>query len=1027
MKKSIITIVLLFSVNIIFAQNIILKGIVVDETKTTLPGVSVFIEGTTTGTITNIDGEFEFEVEKGINQKLVFSFIGYSTKKFEINDETEYYRVELISESTELDEIVVVGYGTQRKGDVTVAISTINAEEISSSAITSFDQSLQGQAAGVVVSQSTGKPGAAVSIRIRGTTSINGMNEPLYVVDGIPIITNANELTTGTVQGSEINPLSSINPNDIESINILKDASATAIYGARGANGVILITTKRGKKDDFQVAFNTSVGFQQLTKRLNLLGARELAELGNDAVAEARKYYPDLAYFDCYALPSRFAEGTDWQDKIFRTAWMQNHQLSVRGGNDKNVYLISANYVKQEGIIKSSDFNKGTFRVNMDNEISERVKFGINLNFAQSISHGVITGLPSAASSVTAMALFFNPGQDVYDENREGGYTYESNTPSKIPNPVAEINETDRLTTATRGIGDLYLDWNIIENLQYKFKAGIDAFFTKEQQFIPSYIRRGQEKGKGYNVNVSGYTWLMENTLTYLRDMDKHHLNVLSGYTAQKYVSESADIAVERFDDNRLGYYNLGMGLDRTIYTRYGTWSMLSGIGRINYNYDFKYYITATGRIDGSSKFGNKYKYGFFPSVSVAWRIGKEKFLEQFDFINDLKLRLSAGTVGNEAIPSGSTISKIGNIPYYFGEGADAEVIGAYVSSLKKEDLKWEVTNQYDVGIDVNMLQSRVIFTAETYLKQTSDLLLFVPVNRSSGYQYVWLNVGDMENKGLEFSLSTINIDKNFKWNTRLNISFNRNKVTNLDKSNEIFGTPIMGILDWTVIKEGQPIGTIYGYKSDGIIQLDEDLGEVPFFPAKTARHGDRKYIDKNGDGELTIDDYYKLGNTHPDFSYGIKNAFSYKGFSLDIYIQGDYGNEIANFNKFQLESFDGFQNNLSTALDRWTENNPTNEYPRANASPHGTVMSDVIVEDGSYIRLKEVVFSYNLPEKLLSHVNISNLRLSVSGRNLYTITNYSGYDPEVSIYGGSVFGKGADYGAYPMAKVILFSINATF
>lgn len=1027
MKKTIIIIFLLFSVNIIFAQKFLLKGIVVDETQTSLPGVSVFVEGTTAGTITNNNGEFELEVEKGITGKLVFSFVGYSTQKFEIIDETKYYRVNLLPETTELDEVIVVGYGTQRRGDITTSISTVKAKDIASAAVTSLDQSLQGQAAGVVVSQSTGKPGAPVSIRIRGTTSIYGINEPLYVIDGIPIISNSDEMTTGTVQGSEINPLSSINPNDIESINILKDASATAIYGARGANGVILITTKRGKKGEVEVAFNISVGLQELSKKLDLLNARELAELGNDAVTEARKYYPDMAYFDCYALPSRFGEGTDWQDEIFRTAWMQNYQLSVRGGNDKNVYLISANYVDQEGIIKNSDFNKGTFRVNMDNTLSERVKTGVNLNFMQSANHGVITGVPNVASSVTAMALFFNPGQEVYDEDQEGGYTYQSNTLSRIPNPVAEINETERVTSATRGIGDLYLDWDVFKNLQYKFKAGIDAFFNKEQQYIPSYIYRGQGKGKGYNVNISGYTWLLENTLTYVKDLDKHHVNILGGFTTQKYVSEIAEIAVENFDDDRLGYYNLRLGTDKTVYTSNDSWAMLSGLGRLNYNYDNKYYVTATGRLDGSSKFGAKNKYGFFPSVSVAWRASQENFMESIKLIDDLKLRLSAGTVGNEGIPSGSTLSLMGYLPYYFGEGANAEVMGTYVGSLKNEDLKWEVTRQYDIGLDLSMLKSRLIFTAETYLKQTSDLLLNVPVHRSSGYEHVWQNVGDMENRGLEFSLNTVNFDKNFKWTSMFNISFNRNEVTNLDKSDEIYGITIMGISDWTVIREGQPVGTIYGYKSDGIIQLDENPDEVPFFQAKIARYGDRKYVDKNGDGQLTTDDYYKLGNVHPDFSYGFRNNFSYKRVSLNIYIQGDYGNEVVNFNKFQLESFDGFQNNLSTALDRWTEDNPTNDYPRANASPQGNVMSDVIVEDGSYIRLKEVVLSYDLPEKLISRAKISNLRLSLSGRNLYTITDYSGYDPEVSIYGGSVFGKGADFGAYPMARTILFSINATF
>ncbi len=1027
MKNKILAIILTLSSYSTFAQEITIHGKVVDENKNPLPGVSVIIEGTTTGTITNIDGTYTLTVNISTSKVITFSFVGYTKVSKDIVAGVLTYDAIMIPESTVLDEIVVIGYGTQRKEDVTVSISSVKAKELTSPAALSLDQSLQGQASGVVVSQSTGKPGAPVSIRIRGTTSINGTNEPLYVVDGIPIITNASDLTSGTIQGSEQNPLVGINPNDIESVQILKDASATAIYGARGANGVMLITTKHGKKGEMQVNFNSSFGFQKLSKKMDLLNARELAELGNAAVVEARIYYPTVAFNSAFALPSRFGEGTDWQDQIFRVASLTNQQISVRGGNENTQYFMSGNFAKQEGIIHNSDFSKGTFRLNLDNQLSKSIKTGINLNLSHSTNNGVTTGVPNVLSNVIAMALFSNPGQEVYDATQEGGYTYESNTINKIPNPVAEINETKTLITANRVIGDFYTDWRIIKDLLFKFKIGIDGFFNKEQQYIPSFIKRGQDKGKGSNVNIQGYTWLIENTLTYSLIHQKHHFNILLGQTAQKYVSESADIAVERFDDDRLGYYNLGLALDKTILTGYNTWAMLSGLGRIMYNFDNKYYLTVSGRLDGSSKFGTRHKYGFFPSVSAAWRVSKESFMLNLTAINDLKLRFSAGTVGNEGIPSGSSLSLIANRSYYFGEGANSEVIGAYVYSLQNDDLKWEVTTQYDVGIDLSMFKSRIELITEAYLKNTSDLLLYMPVNKSSGFDYVWANVGDMQNRGLEFSLNTVNLNENFKWNTRLNLSFNRNEVTNLDKSEDIYGTPIMNIVDWTKVSEGKPIGIIYGYKSDGIIQLSENPENVPFFPAKIPRYGDRKYVDKNNDGKLTIDDYYELGNTNPDFSFGFRNTFAYKNFSLDIFIQGDYGNEIVNFNRFQLESFDGFQNNSTVALKRWTTENPTNDYPRANASPHGIVMSDVVVEDGSYARLKEVTLAYTIPEKYLIKAGIKSIQLAISGRNLFTLTKYSGYDPEVSIYGGSVYGKGADYGAYPVARSIILSLNATF
>ena len=1027
MKKPIFTFILVIFAHIVVAQTVTLTGEVKDNIDMPLPGVSVYIEGTTQGVITNLDGEFTIEVDRSIAKVINFSFVGFNLESREISGDKTYFEIRLEPKLTELDDVIVIGYGTQRRGDVTVSISSVNADDVSSPAHTSLDQALQGMAAGVVVLQSTGKPGAPVSIRIRGTTSINGTNEPLYVVDGIPIITKAEELTTGTVQGSDVNPLSSINPADIESIQILKDASATAVYGARGANGVILITTKRGKTGKLQVNINSSVGLQVLSKKLEVLNARELAELGNDAVTEARKYYPDISYGDNFALPERFGEGTDWQGEIFRPAWMQNHQLSLGGGTEKTRYFMSANLMLQDGIIKNTDFNKGTFRINIDNDLSEKVRSGVNLNFTQSTSHGVITGIPSQSSSVTAMALFFNPAQEPYDEYGPGGYTYESNTINRIPNPVAEINETERIINSNRAIGDLYLDWDIIPGLQYKFKLGIDAFFTKEQQYIPSYIRRGQDKGKGFNVNMDGYTWLMENTLSYTKDINKHHLVLLLGQTVQKYVSEHSDIAVERFDDDRLGYYNLGLGIDRTVGTGYNSWSILSGIGRAMYNYDSKYYLTVSGRADGSSKFGTSNKWGFFPSLSTAWRISGEDFFSNINFINSLKLRASLGTVGNEGIPSGSTVSLIGTLPYFFGELPSSKVVGSYVYSLKNDELKWEVTRQFNTGFDISFFESRIMLTTEAYYKETSDLLLYVPINRSSGFGFAWANVGDMTNKGIEFSLNTVNLNGAFEWRTKMNLSINRNQVTNLAMSNDIYGTPIMNILDWTRISEGKPIGVIYGYKTDGILQLNEDPAQQPFFPSKIIRPGDRKYVDKNQDGVITTEDQYELGNANPDFSFGFNNHFSYKGLSLDVYFQGDVGNELVNFNRFQLESFDGYQNNSKVALDRWTESNPTNEYPRANASPHGNFMSDVIVEDGSYIRLKEVMLSYNLPAKWYSNVGLSNIRIALSGNNLWTFTNYSGYDPEVSIFGGSVFGKGADYGAYPMARTVLFNLNLTF
>jgi TonB-linked SusC/RagA family outer membrane protein len=1024
-KKIIFFLFLISSVNI-FAEKLEVKGTVNENGNVPLIGVSVAVEGTSVGTVTDIDGNFSFKIdETHLGSQLVFSYIGYKPIKKELSKENLTFNIILIEDATDLEEVVVVGYGKQRKGDLTVSISTVKADELATANVTSIDQGLQGQAAGVVVTQSSGKPGSPVSIRIRGTTSIMGKNEPLYVVDGIPIISESGDLTTGTIQGSEINPLSSINPSDIESLQILKDASATAIYGARGANGVIIITTKRGKKGTTNISFSSNFGIQEVTKTLDLLNARELAELGNDAVREARKYSTkEIPFETIYSLPERFTESTDWQNELFRTSYMNSYQFALRGGTEKTLYSVSANYLKQEGIIHNSDFEKYGLRANLDNQINKSVKIGLNTNFSRSINNGVITGIPNVNSSVVAQALLFNPAQSPIDETHSSGYTYKSNTPAIIPNPVAEINLTKREQISNRIITDAYLDWEIIKDLTFKAKFGIDGFYTKERQYIPNDVYRGQEKGKASHVGVDGYTWIGETTLSYLKDFDKHHFNAVIGGTMQEFTSEFAEIALERFDDNRLTYYDLSLGQDKTILSAYRNWAMISYLSRLTYDYNKKYYLTFSGRIDGSSKFGTNYKYGFFPSMSFAWRIKDEPFLKNIKSINDLKFRLGYGKVGNEGLPSGASSSSMGNNKYFFGETSAS--VGAYVKALKSEDLKWEKTDTYNLGVDLALFDSRITIASEVYIKKTSDLLLYKEVNGSSGYKNFWDNVGDIENRGFEFSINTVNITEPFNWSTSFNISFNKNEVTSL-AGQEILGHTILGINDWTKLTEGQPVGIIYGYKTDGIAQLDENVSNIPHFPTKTLRHGDRKYVDKNGDNKINKDDYYELGNANPDFTYGMRNSFSYKNISLSIYLQGVYGNEIANFNRFSLESFDGKNNNSKAALDRWTESNPTNKYPRANAASSSFVMSDAIVEDGSYLRIKEITLGYTLPKNISNAININNIKLSVTASNIYTFTDYSGFDPEVSIYGGSVLGKGADYGAYPMSKSFIFGLSVDF
>ncbi len=981
-----------------------------------LPGANIQVKNTSIGTVTDINGKFKLDAP--LNSSLIISFIGYNQKEIKLGKETNY-NIVLTESALEMDEVIVVGYGTQKKSDLTGSISSVKGEDIITTSIASLDQGLQGKAAGVVVTQTSGQPGAATTIRIRGTSSINGTNEPLYIIDGVPIISDPTLGSTGAVKGPQLNPLTSLNPNDIESVEILKDASATAIYGARGANGVIMVTTKQGAKGKFSISYDGYAGIQEVRKKIEMLTARELAELANEAADNAgvdRKLI--------YASPTNLGEGTDWQEEIFRVAPIQNHQLSFSGGTERTTYAISLNYFSQDGIIIGSDFKKGNLRINLANNLKDNVKIGTSININRSVLNGVVTDDEAAIpSSVTSWALEFNPGLDVYDE--EGNYIYENNTSKpSVGNPVADALETEQINIANRFIGNFYLEWNLTDYLKFRSSLGGDAYFNTDKSFVPNYLKRAEaSNGQAALGSTNGYTWLIENTLNFNKKINDHSINALIGHSLQEFDSEYQYAASSDFEDNRLGYNAIQMGSQKTLMLS-GTsgWQMQSVISRVNYNYKEKYLLTLTGRLDGSSKFGSGNKYGFFPSFSVAWRVTQEDFWNGDSKISNLKLRAGYGQVGNEGIPPYSSLGLLEITEAYFGENEIA--VGAGPSSFENSNLKWETTEQINVGLDIGFYKNRISLTGDFYHKETYDLLLNAPVPYTSGYKYAYTNVGNMENYGFEITANTANFVGNFSWNTIFNFAMNKNEITKLTGEDDLVGQSILGINGWTRITEGESIGTFYGYLSDGIIQLDEDPASLPYFTDYTPDYGDRKYVDVNEDGVINESDKVKLGNANPDFTYGLTNTFSYKSFTLNIYIQGVYGNEIVNFNRFTLESFDGNRNNSVAALDRWTTTNPTNEYPRANATPRAYTLSNAQVEDGSYLRVKDVTLSYTFSKKILDRIKISSLQLYVSAKNLYTLTSYSGYDPEVSRFANDNLSMGADYGSYPSTKLYTLGIS---
>jgi TonB-linked SusC/RagA family outer membrane protein len=997
-------------------------GKVTDPRGEPLPGVNIIIKNTSTGTVTDVNGGFALNVS-GDNAILLFSFIGYAPAEVPVNGQSKI-DVTMKEDLQNLDELVVVGYGTVKKSDLTGSVTSISSTELKAVPVATFDQALQGRAAGVQVVQSNGVPGGGTNIRIRGTTSVSASSEPLYVIDGMLINNNTSEMSAGG-RGPSLNPLSTINPSDIESIEVLKDASATAIYGSRAANGVILITTRKGKAGKASINIETYYGSQQVTKTLDMLNATQFAELVNEASVNAK-----LA--PVYANPGSFGTGTNWQEELFRKASISNYQVSIAGGSEKTRYALGGGYFKQNGIVTGSDFGRYSFKINLDSDVSKRLKVGTNVSYNRMSTNGVLTGPGNVVQGVVTNALMFNPILPVYDASRPGGYTFQHDRRDAIANPIAEAKEYEAITTTSRVLGSVFAEYQIVKGLSFRSSFGIDALSTKSNTFGPNFLKRTENsKGEASVTTLQALTWLNTNTFNYTKQINKDNsFNVLLGLETQKFRNESVNAYAFGFPDSRTGWHDIGSAENpQTTSNGELQWSMLSYFGRINYTLKNKYLFTLTGRSDGSSKFSEGRKFGFFPSAAFAWKVTEEDFMKSANFIQDLKFRVSYGRTGNQSIQPYRSLALIGAIGQGVFSTTGQEVIrGREPVSYPNRELKWETTDQLNAAIDLSILKGRLDFTIEAYNKNTIDLLLDTPIPYTSGFDNTLLNIGNVRNRGIDVAISSVNLDGKVQWNTSLNVSVNRNKITNLARKEDVN----LGV-GGNILREGEPIGTFYGYVFDGIYQTDEEAKNSPAIAGQTPAAGDRKYKDINGpagtpDGIINDFDRTIIGSAQPDFTWGLNNNVTFKGITLSLFFQGSQGNQMVNQNRGDLANVNGKQNVLAEAgLGRWTPENRSNKYARALATANDNVFSSRFVEDASYVRLKNITLGYNLPGTVLKKIGLANARLYVSATNLWTLTDYSGYDPEGNAYGGTTNIVGVDFGGYPQAKTYTVGLNFGF
>ena len=1019
------------------------SGKVTDSTGSPLPGVSVVIKGTTTGTITDGNGNFSLS-NIPENATLQFSFVGMKGQEVAVAGKT-IVNIKMDEETIGMDEVMVIGYGTQKKKNLTGSISSIKTAQLTEVPASTLEQAFQGNVPGVMVSQTGGAPGAALSVRVRGIGSINGSVEPLYVVDGVPI-ENTPIGGGGDYQNPDVSysPLSAINPGDIESIEILKDASATAIYGARGANGVVLITTKRGKSGKTKITYDAYFGIQEPANTLEVLNAQQYMELQNEfAVNDGR----ELPYPDIESTVNRIGEGTNWQEELYKTGLIQNHQISLNGGAEKTKFFASLNYFNQEGIVDNNGFERYTFRTNLDHTISKKISTGFSLN----ISNSNINNLPSGVSggNVFRDALSYSPLYPIKSEEGEFSDYLDANTGVFVNNPIGLINEVTNKTKNFRPTGNAFLNIFLLENLNFKTTIGLDARTQRDEVYVPRTVQRGKELGGRAVISYQDRSNIViENTANYRKLFESgHNFDFLAGQMVQTASSTTRRFGAQNFPNDVLGANVLENGATQELpISNLSKWAIISYLGRFNYSFKEKYLATFTVRADGSSRFGTNKRFGVFPSGALAWRFIEEDFMQSLKMFSDGKLRFSYGINGNQdGIGTYDRFARLAAMDYSYPIGPGNTVVQGFAPvAIPNNNLGWEETKQYNIGLNLGFFNNRIVLEADYFQKNTTKLLFNVPLPQSAYVgSDVIRNIGELNNSGVELMLNTTNVSgSNFSWETSLNISFIDNEIVSLPNGKDITYISLFGATNIGLLREGANFPSFYGWISDGIFADQEEVnnhtattenGETKLLQP-LAKPGDVKYRDISGpdgipDGTIGTHDRTVIGSALPDFYGGIRNSFSYKNLDLSFFINFSYGNDIVNYNRWTLANVNRGANQLTEVLNRWTPLNTETNVPAARSSRSTEYAIDSrFVEDGSFIRMRDVTLSYKLPKDILPGNFISNAKLYIRGNNLFTITRYKGVDPESNSFSpNSSQLAGIEVSVYPMVRMYTFGINVQF
>lgn len=989
------------------AQRVITGKVTSVDGGTALPGVSVLVKGTTNGTSADAEGQYRLSIPTSGTVTLAFSFIGLEPQEITVSNNRSVVNVEMAESTTELNQVVVTGYSQTQRKDVIGAIASIKSDVYKDIPVVGIDQALQGRAAGVQVSQSSGTPGGGIAIRIRGNTSISASNTPLYIVDGVPV--ESGEVSGRNFGGQRDNALAIINPNDIESLEVLKDASAKAIYGSRGANGVVIITTKRGRNNKTTITADVQRGVTEIIKRPQLLNATQLIELQREAVTNAGQD-PDKQ-----GLIPGVTDGvnTDWIDAVLRQGVLQQYQVSAAGGNDRTRFYLSGNVRDEEGVQLNNRFTRYSGALNLDHKATSKLSFGASINLGLSRNDRVkgdnfLDGVYSGAIKSLPFYAPFNEQGELYVPNSIG-YAGFPNF-----NPVAQAVLPRFVTHGLKMIMGLNADYEILKNLRFRTKVSMDYNNAEEDQYessgtaIGGFLQGVGGRGYGVYITSTSYTLINSNVLTYYLSLnDKHHFNVLAGNEIIQSQGRSSDVSGRLFPSDDFTYLNSAGVVDAggSFFAQNG---LVSFFGEIKYDYKDRYLLGITSRYDGSSRFGQNRRFGLFPSASAGWRVTQEKFMENVRFISNLKLRGSFGFTGNE---------RIGNFQY-LGTWDSATYNGATgvgPNNLSNPNLQWERTREANIGLDASFWNGRFSVTADVYSNLTDNLLFAEPIPLTTGFGSIQGNVGKISNKGVELTLSSVNVDRAVKWTSDLNLTHNVNMVESLANQDTLFrGYSGNGVGGTNAVLEGQPLGTFWGLKFLGVD------------PAT----GDAIYDDVNGDGRISPDDGQVIGNAQPRLFGGFNNSVSYKGFDLSVFFQFMYGNKILNFtNTSLLNTGSDIQDNQSiAALHRWRQEGDVTDVPRYElGNTFNSFHSSRFLEDGSYLRLKNISFGYNLPARWVNKAKMSGVRVFASATNLWTLTAYSGPDPEVSTLDGSTTAQGIDFFTLPQVKTIMGGVTIKF